>query len=132
MKEPSEWVAAGAAANDPHYAPGESLWGIPAMRCREVLINLDLLYPRDPNISPTRAVSGVNMTGIVRGVLYEGIQSGTGVWYGRCHFTMPYWDSHNGEVEVTDQLVPEHAVKKIARTRRNSEESDESEESEAT
>lgn len=131
MKEPSEWVAAGAAASDPRYKPAEPLWGIPAIRCRNVLINLDLLYPRDPNTSPTRAVSGVNMTGIVRGVLYDWIQSGTGVWYGRCHFTMPYWDSHNGEVEVTDQLVPEHAVKQIATDPPESDEPDESEESEA-
>lgn len=53
--------------------------GIPEARWRRVLINLDLLFPRDPNVPPTRAVSGVNMTGIVRGVLYDWVQSGTGV-----------------------------------------------------
>ena len=112
MKEPSDWVAAGADANDPHYSPGSPVWGIPASRCRPVLINLDLLYPRDPDVSPCRAVSGVNMTGVVRGVLYDWILSGTGVWYGRCQFTMPYWDGR-GDVEVTEQLVPEHAVRKV-------------------
>jgi hypothetical protein len=113
MGEPTEWVAAGASANDPHYSPGSQLWGIPARRSRNVLINLDLLYPRDPDVSPTRAVSGVNMTGIVRGVLSDWIQSGTGVWYGRCQFTLTYWDGRNSVVEVNGQLVPEHALKHI-------------------
>jgi hypothetical protein len=113
MKEPSEWVAAGASVNDPNYSPGSKLWGIDPRRSRNVLINLDSLYSRDPDVSPSRAVSGVDMTGIVRGILYDWIQSGTGVWYGRCHFTMLYWDGRDSVIEVTDQLVPEHAVKKI-------------------
>jgi hypothetical protein len=113
MKEPSEWVSAGASANDPNYSPGRELYGIAPRRSRHVLINLDLLYPRDPDVSATRAGSGVNMTGVVRGILYDWIQSGTGVWYGRCHVSMPYWDGRDSVVEVTDQLVPEHAVQKI-------------------
>ena len=62
MQEPTDLVAAGDDANDPRYAPALPQWGIAAMRSRLVLINLDLVFPRDPGVSPSRAVSGVNMT----------------------------------------------------------------------
>ncbi len=41
----SQWVMAGADDNDPTFSPGNELWGIPALRSRDVWINLDLLRP---------------------------------------------------------------------------------------
>jgi hypothetical protein len=111
MSEASEWVRAGAAANDPTYSPGNALWGIPMLRSRDVWINLDLLYPRDPDVSPACAVAGVDMTGVIPGVLHDWIQSGTGVWYGMCQFRLFYLDGREFVVELRDQLVPQFALR---------------------
>jgi hypothetical protein len=111
MREPSDWIRAGATANDPTYSPGNELWGIPMLRSRDVWINLDLLYPRDPDVSPTRAISGVDLTGVVPGVLHDWILSGTGIWYGMCQFELCYLDGRDYIVEVRDQLVPQFALR---------------------
>jgi hypothetical protein len=109
--EPSEWVLAGAAEKDPRYYQGSELHGIPPGRSREVWINLDLLYPRDPGVSPTRAVSGVDMTGVIPGVLHDWVRSGTGVWYGKCAFKLFYLDGRTYVHELHDQLVPVFALR---------------------
>ncbi|HEV3359332.1 MAG TPA: hypothetical protein VG247_21215 [Pseudonocardiaceae bacterium] len=107
----SQWVMAGADDNDPTFSPGNELWGIPALRSRDVWINLDLLFPRDPAVSPTRAISGVDMTGVIPGVLHDWILSGTGVWYGVCQFRLFYLDGRDLVVELRDQLIPQSALR---------------------
>ena len=110
MREPSEWVKAGAAANDPRYSPGSELWGIPMLRSRDVWINLDLLYPK-ADVSTTRAVSGVGLTGVIPGVLHDWILAETGVWYGMCQFELYYLDGRDYVIELRDQLVPQFALR---------------------
>lgn len=107
----SEWVEAGAAAHDPRYHAPDPLHGRPARRTRDVWINLDVVFPRDPTISARRAISGLDMTGVVPGLLTDWIQAGTGKWYGCCSFRLNYVDGRNAIYEMRGHLVAEDALR---------------------
>jgi hypothetical protein len=107
----SAWVLAGATERDPRYRPADTLHGHPARRWRGVRVNLDRLYPRDPDTSPRRAIFGLDMSGTTTGVLYDWVQSGSGIWYGACTFTLPYLDGRTATYHLKDQLVPAYALR---------------------
>lgn len=107
----SAWVRAGETSDDPRYHPADPLHWHPARRTRDVWINLDVLYPRPAHVSARRAVSGLDMTGVVAGLLTDWRQSGTGIWYGVCTFDLGDVDGRRNSYSAREQLVPASALR---------------------
>ncbi|RSM80872.1 hypothetical protein DMH04_28545 [Kibdelosporangium aridum] len=77
-----------------------------------VWIRLDAIYVRAPDSASRTIPHGLDMTGEIPGYLYGWWPTVKGNWLGVVNFAIPYADDRSHKLQVTEQLVPDYALRK--------------------
>ncbi|WP_238413069.1 hypothetical protein [Saccharothrix deserti] len=77
-----------------------------------VWVNLDILFPRPPDVPRHVIETGLDLTGVVQGRLHGRFPSVDGDWYGIVDYEIGYADGRRDKLHLVDQLVPFHALRK--------------------
>lgn len=100
----------GLGARAAQFAPGT--WA-PREPVRPAWVNLDALFAA-PDPPRHQAVDGLVLTGEVPGMVKHWIRGSHGLYLGVCHFELSYVDGRRRTYGVSDQLVPEYALRSRA------------------
>lgn len=76
-----------------------------------VWVQLDLLFPQQPDAGRRVVIEGLDMTGRAAGLLSGWFRSVDGAWLGVVSYKLPYADGRREKVELVDQLVPAQALR---------------------
>ncbi|MFD5830527.1 hypothetical protein [Lentzea sp. NPDC060358] len=71
-----------------------------------VTVSLDRLFARPPGAPRRVIVSGLDLTGEVKGLLHGRFPSIDGDWLGVVNYTIGYADGRRERLHLADQLVP--------------------------
>lgn len=78
-----------------------------------VRVQLDVLYPRQPDAPRNVVPEGLDATGTVPGRLTGWLRTVDGDWFGVVNFEIPYADGRKQQISLQDQLVPVRALTRI-------------------
>lgn len=77
-----------------------------------VWVRLDSICVRAPDTPLQTVVTGLDMSGEVRGRLHGWFRTVKGDWLGVVDYEIPYADGRRATVHLVDQIVPAYALRR--------------------